>query len=482
MYRVVQTNIWLDDTILSMSPEQKSWFMFLHVNPYAAACGIYKLHLKTMSFQMGYQSEPAENALVGLCGAFPDFVAIDWETMEVGLLQYPKQTLITASKKIMSYVEKEIESIESQYLLRELIARNSATISKPYLAQLRRLQAQKINETKFHGDLPQPPDNQHEKRKEKEKEENNTTTLKASLKKKSDAPQPSAEELQDQGQSEHIADPGYLVLQVEVLPPLLETIPNEPGVEPGETPRLPHAQDPTSNPDCKKNPEIVYGRPQAPIAGDRVLIRDGEEFPPVTAPPREELRQLAADLFEPNNTFGYIASEAKEKLLRFFQEDECLAAEARMGGRGDIPLEVLRDLLRRFTTHANFPGYARKASAFNDLRMQFLGWIKGEKVNKNLAYFSGAELRSALAAKKPADYPLDRMDEVAEKYKAWVKDKQLSMEAMTAEEMAVCLITASEGKKFWGCLDFMASRRDFMKTFRRQYEAWREAWKEYSRS
>lgn len=186
MYRSVSTSIWADDAILSMSPEQKLLFLYLHTNPYASACGIYKMQLRTMGFQLGLMHTPFESALKGLCAAFPDFVAADWQTGEVALLQYPRQVLIAATGRALAVVAKEVEGVESQYLLRELIARNSATINKPYLEQLRRLQMRAINEGKiapivkdyrvvvvepdFYGDLPKATDNQEDDRKSKVKE------------------------------------------------------------------------------------------------------------------------------------------------------------------------------------------------------------------------------------------------------------------------------------------------------------------------
>lgn len=144
-YRNVATAIWTDDTILSMSPEQKLVLLYLHTCPYTSACGIFTMHPRTMGFQIGLTHSPFESALKGLCAAFPDFVAADWETMEVALLQYPRQLLISANAKTMAIVGKDVQSVKSQYLLRELIRRNSAGLSAPYLAQLRRLQMQAIN-------------------------------------------------------------------------------------------------------------------------------------------------------------------------------------------------------------------------------------------------------------------------------------------------------------------------------------------------
>lgn len=144
-YRNISTAIWTDDNILSMSPEQKLIFLYLHTSPYTSACGIFKLQPKTMGFQIGITSAPLESSLRGLCAAFPDFVAVDWHTMEVALLQYPRQLLITANARTLAICTKDIQNVQSQYLLRELIKRNSAGLGAPYLAHLRRLQMQEIN-------------------------------------------------------------------------------------------------------------------------------------------------------------------------------------------------------------------------------------------------------------------------------------------------------------------------------------------------
>lgn len=155
-YRNVSTALWTDDIYLSMSPEQKLLFLYLHTSPYSTSCGIFRLQLKTAGFQLGYTHAPIESALRGLCATFPDFVAWDEQTGEVGLLQYPKQVLLNASPKTMSIVKRDLEKVQSIDLLRKLIAQNSATIGRVYLEQLRRLQAQNINQAKFNGDLVLP--------------------------------------------------------------------------------------------------------------------------------------------------------------------------------------------------------------------------------------------------------------------------------------------------------------------------------------
>lgn len=163
-YKNFAVQNWVDDNILNMSPEQKLIFLYLHTSSYTSSCGIFKMHPKTMGFQIGLTHSPFESALKGLCAAFPDFVAVDWITNEVALLQYPKQLLITANSRTLAIVAKDVQQVESQELLRELIRRNSAGLSAPYLAQLRRLQMQAINTRHANilldGDVAIEPENQ----------------------------------------------------------------------------------------------------------------------------------------------------------------------------------------------------------------------------------------------------------------------------------------------------------------------------------
>ena len=175
-YRPVPTITWVDDTLLSMSPEQKLIFLYLHTCPSSTQCGIYKLPLKTMGFHLGYTQSPVESALVGLCAAFPDFVAYDRTYGEVALLQYPKHILTNANNKVLNVAASELSEIQSIELLKAMIAQNSATINQMYLSRLRQIQMLKINAERFKnenelldGDLLQDIENQQDAPKRKSK-------------------------------------------------------------------------------------------------------------------------------------------------------------------------------------------------------------------------------------------------------------------------------------------------------------------------
>lgn len=182
--RAVSTAIWSDDLILSMSPEQKLIFLYLHCCPAATQCGIFKLPVKTLGFHLGYTQSPVENAVRGLCAAFPDFVIWDEETGEIALPQYPRQTLITATGKVLSFAVNELKEVQSEKLLKAVIAANSATVGAMYLSRLRQIQMENVNKKKaesvstvLHVELIEPIEEQRiiqesikEKEIEKEKE------------------------------------------------------------------------------------------------------------------------------------------------------------------------------------------------------------------------------------------------------------------------------------------------------------------------
>lgn len=215
----------------------------------------------------------------------------------------------------------------------------------------------------------------------------------------------------------------------------------------------------------------------------RVRAREEEIFPGgeqsiPSLPAKEESDPNV--IFAPGQLGGYIATEARDKLRQFYT-DEKLMEECALAGR-DLPLEVMKDLLFRFTTHPNFTSYSRMALQFQDLRAQFLKWIKRERPDLRKIYFGGAELLAALKVRKPDTVVNDIMaEELVAKYKGWLEARQPLMDALTVDEMATCLVRAGSGKAFFGALDLLLSRRDLASKYRRQFEGWKDAMIEYEK-
>lgn len=85
--RSVSTSIWTDDTILSMSPEQKLILLYLHTNQFTNDSGVYKMHWKMMAFETGMSFGAFESAIRGLVSSFPNIISVDWNTDQVTLFK-----------------------------------------------------------------------------------------------------------------------------------------------------------------------------------------------------------------------------------------------------------------------------------------------------------------------------------------------------------------------------------------------------------
>lgn len=147
-YRFLPTGTWSDDTFLKMSPEQKLIDLYLWTSPYTSLCGIFKLSITTMGHFIGLKNDNIESAFKGYLLAYPDRTKYDKETGEVALLLWPKLALVNANIAAKKKAERELEEVQSIELLKAVISRNSATLSKPYLFRIRQLQMEEINRKK----------------------------------------------------------------------------------------------------------------------------------------------------------------------------------------------------------------------------------------------------------------------------------------------------------------------------------------------
>lgn len=157
-YRFLPTGTWSDDTFLKMSPEQKLIYLYLVTSPYTSMCGIFKLSVSTMGHFLGLRNDNIESAWRGFLLAFPDWVKYDEETGEVAVLYWPKFALVNANVGALKKAERELGEVTSMHLLKEIIKRNSATMSKMYLSRLRQLQIKEVNAKKLEESLNFDPD------------------------------------------------------------------------------------------------------------------------------------------------------------------------------------------------------------------------------------------------------------------------------------------------------------------------------------
>lgn len=145
-YRFLPTCFWSDDITIGMSPEQKLIYIYLYTSPYTSLCGIFNLSISTMGHFVGIEKgRSITNAFRAFLLAYPDLVKYDEGTGEVAILYWPKYALVNANIKAKKKAESDLSEVRSIFLLKEVIRRNSATLSKMYLSRLRQLQIEKLN-------------------------------------------------------------------------------------------------------------------------------------------------------------------------------------------------------------------------------------------------------------------------------------------------------------------------------------------------
>ena len=179
-YRFLPTSVWSNDVFIKMSPEQKLIYIYLVTSPYTTMCGIFNLSVSTMGHFLGLRNDNIESAFKGFLLAFSDWVQYDEKTGEVALLYWPKFALVNANIGAIKKAERELEEVQSMELLKAVIERNSATLSKMYLKRLRQLHTERLNREKtlFNtctpyqtNDVAQVPENEASNlQNEKEKE------------------------------------------------------------------------------------------------------------------------------------------------------------------------------------------------------------------------------------------------------------------------------------------------------------------------
>ena len=57
VYRQIQTTFWQDDFVLSLTPEEKYFYIYLFTNSKTKQCGIYELPIKVAEMETGYNKD-----------------------------------------------------------------------------------------------------------------------------------------------------------------------------------------------------------------------------------------------------------------------------------------------------------------------------------------------------------------------------------------------------------------------------------------
>lgn len=108
--RYVHTAFWNDSFNLSLTPEEKYFFLYFLTNPHAKQCGVYELPRRTIEFETGYNGDTVSK----LINRFRDYGKLDYDeaTNEIMILNWPKFNCPN-SLPVHKCIERELKSIKN---------------------------------------------------------------------------------------------------------------------------------------------------------------------------------------------------------------------------------------------------------------------------------------------------------------------------------------------------------------------------------
>jgi hypothetical protein len=116
--RYLRTAYWQDDFILTLTPEEKFFYIYLLTNGKVTQCGIYELSKKVIVFETGYNSETVEKLLE----KFEKYGKIKYDDTQneiflVNWLKYNKSD----SPKVKICIEEELKNVGNLDFLKEFV-------------------------------------------------------------------------------------------------------------------------------------------------------------------------------------------------------------------------------------------------------------------------------------------------------------------------------------------------------------------------
>ena len=115
--RVVNTDFWNDEKVLdNFTPEDKYFWLYLLTNPQTKQLGVYKLPIKIVSFQTGYNEDAVEVLLKRFEKVY-NMIKYNFETQEVAILNYMKWSIIKGGKPVEDCIKADMEKVKDKSLI-----------------------------------------------------------------------------------------------------------------------------------------------------------------------------------------------------------------------------------------------------------------------------------------------------------------------------------------------------------------------------
>jgi hypothetical protein len=115
VYRQIQITFWQDKFVLSLTPEEKFFYLYLLTNSKTKQSGIYEIPIQIIQTETGYNRE----TVIKLLQRFIDLkkIAYDWEFEELMVLNWIKHNPFKGNKNIQKCIESELKTIHNPSLI-----------------------------------------------------------------------------------------------------------------------------------------------------------------------------------------------------------------------------------------------------------------------------------------------------------------------------------------------------------------------------
>ena len=111
VYRQIHISFWQDPFILTLTPEEKYFYLYLMTNSKTSQCGVYEIPKQIMVFETGYNTETIDKLLQKFIGY--NKIEYSEETKEILIKNWLKYNSFR-SPKVMCCIKEELSKIKHQ--------------------------------------------------------------------------------------------------------------------------------------------------------------------------------------------------------------------------------------------------------------------------------------------------------------------------------------------------------------------------------
>ncbi|MBK7380451.1 MAG: replication protein [Ignavibacteriales bacterium] len=119
IYRQIHISFWQDNFVLSLTPEEKFFYLYLMTNSKTSQCGIYELPEKVMTLETGYNNETVNKLL----NKFIKYGKIEYnkKNKEIFLMNWAKHNG-SNSPTVKTRIENELKGVKTVEFVRKYLA------------------------------------------------------------------------------------------------------------------------------------------------------------------------------------------------------------------------------------------------------------------------------------------------------------------------------------------------------------------------